>query len=137
MTHEGFKSDLWAVGVTLYFLIFKRYPFTAATIPALYAHILNHEPDYTPSAAKTDPPPPLSFSLLSLLHSLLEKDPRKRITLAEVIAHDWVTANGLYPLEIPHRYNQIEIGAGESEGAIGKVKMIEMIKLKLRRKIKN
>ncbi len=37
--YKGKKSDIWALGVTLYFLVFKRYPFNANSIPALYIKI--------------------------------------------------------------------------------------------------
>ena len=33
---KGRCSDVWAVGVTLYYLIFKKFPFTSNNIPDLY-----------------------------------------------------------------------------------------------------
>ena len=41
--YKGKKSDIWALGVTLYFLLFARYPFTASTIPQLYSKITTQE----------------------------------------------------------------------------------------------
>jgi len=40
------KSDIWSAGVTLYFMMFKKHPFTANNIPALYHKIMYEEPDY-------------------------------------------------------------------------------------------
>ena len=37
--------------------------------------------------------------LKDLLTRLLEKDKEKRITMEELIEHDWLTSNGLRPLK--------------------------------------
>lgn len=42
-TYKGKKSDIWALGVTLYFVIYKKYPFNASNIPTLYTKIQNEE----------------------------------------------------------------------------------------------
>ena len=42
-SYKGNKSDIWAIGVTLYFMMFRKYPFNASNIPALYNKILNNE----------------------------------------------------------------------------------------------
>lgn len=36
---KGRKSDIWATGVTLYLMVFKKYPFTSNNIPDLYYKI--------------------------------------------------------------------------------------------------
>lgn len=38
-TFKGRKSDIWAAGVTLYLMVFKKYPFTSNNIPGLYNKI--------------------------------------------------------------------------------------------------
>lgn len=40
-SYSGKKSDVWALGVTLYFMVFRKYPFFAATREALYPKIKN------------------------------------------------------------------------------------------------
>lgn len=42
-TYKGKKSDIWALGVTLYFIMFRKYPFNSSSIPALYHKIQNEE----------------------------------------------------------------------------------------------
>lgn len=42
-TFKGRKSDIWAAGVTLYQMVFKKYPFTSNNIPDLYNKIQNKE----------------------------------------------------------------------------------------------
>jgi [calcium/calmodulin-dependent protein kinase] kinase len=39
INHKGRKSDIWALGVTLYYMIFKKYPFTSNNRPELYNKI--------------------------------------------------------------------------------------------------
>lgn len=48
--YKGKKSDIWAAGVTLYFIMFKKYPFIANNIPTLYMKIMNEEPEYPADA---------------------------------------------------------------------------------------
>lgn len=78
--------DVWALGVTLYCLVFGRCPFIASTEFELF---------------DTIPIQPLLFpeditiedSLKHLLNRLLTKNPEERITLEEVKLHPWVTAD--------------------------------------------
>ncbi len=37
--YKGKKSDIWALGVTMYFMIYRRYPFTGRNIGELYPKI--------------------------------------------------------------------------------------------------
>lgn len=73
--------DVWALGVTLYCLLYGQCPFTASTEFELF--------DIIPTA-------PLEFpqetpdSLVDLLEKLLAKDPQERITLEQVKHHPWV-----------------------------------------------
>jgi len=43
VTFKGRKSDIWACGVTLYFMAFRRFPFNSNNIPDLYHKIMNTE----------------------------------------------------------------------------------------------
>jgi serine/threonine protein kinase len=38
-TYKGKKSDIWACGVTLYFMFYKQHPFEAMHIPDLFKKI--------------------------------------------------------------------------------------------------
>lgn len=73
--------DVWALGVTLYCLLYGQCPFTASTEFELF--------DIIPTA-------PLEFpqetpdNLVDLLEKLLAKDPQDRITLEQVKHHPWV-----------------------------------------------
>ncbi|WFD30809.1 non-specific serine/threonine protein kinase [Malassezia sp. CBS 17886] len=108
--------DIWALGVSLYCLLFGHLPFDAESEYALFA-VIPHEdyalPDYmgadrvrigprTPrwgphhDAAKDVPAAQLSHEAQltrDLLDGLLQKDPRKRITLDQVKQHPWLVYN--------------------------------------------
>jgi len=51
-TYKGKKSDLWACGVTLYFMIYKQHPFEAKLIPDLFKKIQSEEPTYRPAKSQ-------------------------------------------------------------------------------------
>ncbi len=41
--YKGKKSDIWALGVTLYQMVFKQYPFAGRSQSELYPKIINSE----------------------------------------------------------------------------------------------
>jgi serine/threonine protein kinase len=47
-SYKGKKSDIWACGVTLYYMIYKFCPFESNVIPDLFKKIQNEEPTYRP-----------------------------------------------------------------------------------------
>ncbi|KAG2233032.1 kinase-like domain-containing protein [Thamnidium elegans] len=75
--------DVWALGVTLYCLIFGQCPFTASTEFELF-DIIPTQPLVFPRKQNTP------IELIDLLNKLLEKDPNLRITLDQVKHHPWV-----------------------------------------------
>ncbi|GAA5801422.1 hypothetical protein HPULCUR_006868 [Helicostylum pulchrum] len=76
--------DVWALGVTLYCLIFGQCPFTASTEFELF--------DIIPTQSLVFPKTTthIPIELIDLLNKLLEKDPNQRITLDGVKHHPWV-----------------------------------------------
>ncbi|CAI2179088.1 13232_t:CDS:2 [Funneliformis geosporum] len=79
--------DIWALGVTLYCFIFGQCPFIADTEFELFFNVIPKQPLGFPEGM------PISGDLRDLLMKLLEKDPKKRITLEEVKKHPWVVAD--------------------------------------------
>ncbi|KAI4208031.1 MAG: hypothetical protein LQ346_000195 [Caloplaca aetnensis] len=84
---SGKAADLWSMGVTLYCLRFGKIPFERPGVLQLYDCIRN-EPLSIGAGAQC------SESLKDLITKLLEKDPTRRITMAELREHPWVTKNG-------------------------------------------
>ncbi|KAM0788369.1 hypothetical protein ACM66B_001509 [Microbotryomycetes sp. NB124-2] len=103
----GRGIDVWALGVTLYCLLFGDTPFMANTEFELYNVIacesirvperMGREGAWTGVPTTNDWPGRgdgvEGREVVNLLGRLLEKDPAKRITLAEVKRHPWVLRN--------------------------------------------
>lgn len=93
----SFASDVWALGVTLYQMIVGKMPFFGRSYRALMASIKMEELSF-PSDCHIEP------YLVNLLHRMLDKNPKTRITLEEAMDHEWVTKEGVCPggeIEIP------------------------------------
>lgn len=79
--YDGFKADIWALGVLLFRMLAGRYPFKGSDNDELYAGILSKEPPYPvniPTGAK------------SLINKMLEKKAINRPTIDEIIADAWL-----------------------------------------------
>jgi len=62
---------------------------------------------------------------------MLKKDPEERISLKEVMLHDWVTSNGIRPFP-KVIYPKLELEQGETQNAFSKVQLVSMIKIRMR-----
>lgn len=91
--HTGKPSDVWALGVTLYLMLFNTYPFKANgnEYKKLYHQIQECEPNYPEDYKDKD--------AIDLLKKMFIKDPNKRITLQQVREHEWVTVIGKFPVD--------------------------------------
>lgn len=73
-------SDYWSAGILLYAMVVGELPFEDDNIQRLLQKIIKTQPKY---------PNSLSFQLRDLLNRLLDKDPKKRITLKKIKEHPW------------------------------------------------
>uniref|UniRef100_A0A7S3ALE3 Protein kinase domain-containing protein n=1 Tax=Haptolina ericina TaxID=156174 RepID=A0A7S3ALE3_9EUKA len=79
---HGIRADIWAVGVTIHYLISAKLPFEADSMPALFERV------------KADPPAIAAHAspvLRRFLHEILHKQPECRPVCASMIRHPWVT----------------------------------------------
>lgn len=74
---DPFKTDIWSLGVVLYSLLYRKFPFDAQTLKLLRTRILFHEPSFDVSDEFSD-------NLIPLLRSLLDKNPERRPTASEI-----------------------------------------------------
>lgn len=87
--YRGRLNDLWACGVTLYFMCTGAYPFVETNHQKLFELIKFKSPEF---------PAHLQGTLLKdLICKMLEKNEKDRLTMAEIKVHPWVTNNGQLP----------------------------------------
>lgn len=77
----GAEADLWSMGVLLYALLCGYLPFDDDNINLLYKKIQN---------GKYELPTWLSHDSVNLLADLLQTDPKRRITMQQLVYHPWV-----------------------------------------------
>ncbi|EFN56955.1 hypothetical protein CHLNCDRAFT_143521 [Chlorella variabilis] len=104
--YRGRPADVYALGGCLYSFVFGKIPFrhaantAIAAAAAAAAALLGPHPLF--EVVQTQPvtfPADLAASeeLRGLLLGMLEKDPEKRLSLAQVMAHPWLMAGGALP----------------------------------------
>ncbi|CAG9855725.1 unnamed protein product [Phyllotreta striolata] len=93
----GTEVDVWAMGVLLYALLVGALPFDDVNIDSLYKKIL---------IGKYPEPSFLSSESLQLIRSMLQVDPKKRITIQEMLSHKWITFGILEPVQYFPRNNK-------------------------------
>ncbi|KAG5519136.1 hypothetical protein PMAC_002224 [Pneumocystis sp. 'macacae'] len=118
--------DIWALGITLYCLLFGCCPFTADGEYELMNVILT-KPLEIPST------PSIGDEAKDLLKRLLEKNPDDRITLEEVKRHPWILQDISDPVSWiketdPRNYQLLEVTQQEVDGAVS---IVDKLKRKL------
>ena len=79
--YEGFPVDVWSSGVALYIMLSGNIPFNRDKTHDLQSAILN-----LPYKKIDD----ISDNANDLLKNILEKDPNKRFTPAQILEHPWM-----------------------------------------------
>ena len=87
---ENDKTDEWACGIIMYYLITGEFPFKATEKEELFQNIKNKEIDFSSSKFES-----MSDSCKDLLAKLLEKDKAKRISAQECLDHPFFTGESL------------------------------------------
>ncbi|KRF98534.1 uncharacterized protein Dwil_GK20597, isoform B [Drosophila willistoni] len=89
--YDGRKADVWSCGVILYALLVGALPFDDDNLRQLLEKVKRgvfHIPHFVPPDCQ------------SLLRGMIEVNPDRRLTLAEINRHPWVTAGGKGELEL-------------------------------------
>ncbi|XP_022910872.1 maternal embryonic leucine zipper kinase-like [Onthophagus taurus] len=86
----GESVDVWAMGVLLYALLAGYLPFDDTNIDSLYKKILS---------GKYEEPVFMSQESRKFIRQMLQVDPKKRITVKEILTHPWITLGVLDPVD--------------------------------------
>ena len=87
----GKAVDIWALGVTLYCMIFNQLPYWDETEFGLFQKI--HKDDLILLETRK-----ISAGLRSLLLVMMEKDPLKRVTIIQLRENEWLNEGCKHPL---------------------------------------
>lgn len=87
----GPEVDVWAMGVLLYALLAGFLPFDDQSIESLYKKILS---------GKYEEPTFMSQGSRRLIRQMLQVNPKKRITVEELLSHPWMTMGILEPVSV-------------------------------------
>ena len=111
--YDPYIADIWSLGICLFHMATAHLPFIGKTIFQIIAMAKRQ-------GLRFPPEPSLCVELQYLISAILEIDPKRRATIAEIMAHPWITSKGENPLppSLANRRVQIEVTEAEVEAAV-------------------
>lgn len=83
-----FKCDIWASGILMYLTLFGRFPFEGDNAQQIFEKIKSDKLNIPTKDASRFSPECIDF-----LQKILEKNPKKRLSAQEALAHKWIEKN--------------------------------------------
>jgi serine/threonine protein kinase len=77
------KTDIWSLGITMYVMLFKEYPFYSKCNKQVSQMIMNVQFDDIKNVNQLD------INTRNLLKLCLKKNPTERISAEEILNHEW------------------------------------------------
>lgn len=96
---DGHATDLWAAGIALFITLVGLAPFEMPQSSDLRYRKIAQDGQLGSFLQSLDVS--LSAEAIDLLQNMLSADPRKRLTLADVLSHPWVLGEPLPPKSVP------------------------------------
>ena len=90
-SYDGIKADIWAAGVTLYYMVFGVYPFYSSNFIEVFELIKNQELEFEKQLKATDRWKN-DEDLKELLKGMLDKNVESRLTLEKILSHKWLSS---------------------------------------------
>ena len=109
------QVDVWGLGATLYKLVIGNPPWMAKNQIELAEMVKNIELRFPYHKEQSMDP-----HMKHLIKRMLDKDPKTRISMAEICVHDWVTREGVEPLDEDYLYNLLNPANLASLGGVSK-----------------
>ena len=82
--YDATKADIWSLGVSIYHMLTKQFPFEGKNKGELYSNICN---------SAFDIPEHISEQCTDALQKMLEKDPCKRWSAHSLLGHPWLAGH--------------------------------------------
>ncbi|CAG9475865.1 calcium-dependent protein kinase, putative [Plasmodium vivax] len=79
------SSDIWALGVMVFFMLTGKYPFEGKNTPKVVDEILNKNINWKSKEFSS-----LSVEAVDFLKKLLERNEKKRLTAYQALNHPWI-----------------------------------------------
>ena len=118
--YDGFKADLFALGVTLFIMVSGGLPFESATEKdECYKHIIasDYASFWKNHKEMADCPEEIIFSqhFVDLINKMIAFDPEDRLSLEELKAHPWTQGAVFNDKELKSEVTQLLLNSQEDD----------------------
>ena len=103
-----FQTDIWSLGITIYFMAFKKLPWTSNKVLGILKEIESEQlkvPEYG-----------ISPLLKDLIEKMLVEDEEKRVTIEQLLEHEYIKEEVISQVKeynMDHTYIPVEITKDE------------------------